>query len=105
MLVSQGIFKQEKEIEANVFMNPFYKPKGGIINPGDSIQYNAIVNLKSSPMKFIEGDKLKPDKNGKVKISFVKLLYHDGSGLKGIITELNKFENKLRIVGWFTQIL
>ncbi|TFG29181.1 MAG: hypothetical protein EU532_03670 [Promethearchaeota archaeon] len=105
MLVSQGIFKQEKEIEANVFINPFYKPKGGIIKPEDSIQYHAIVNLKLSSMKFIEGDELKPDKNGKDKILFDKWLFHDGSGLKGVITELNKFENKSRIVGWFTQLL
>ncbi len=105
MLVTSGIFKQEKKIEANVFINPFYKPKGGIIKPGGTIQYHALVNLKSSPMKFMEGDELKPDKNGKIKISFDKSFLHDGSGLKGIITELNKFENKLRIVGWFTQIL
>lgn len=105
MLVSQGIFKQEKKIDANVYINPFYKPKGGSIKPGETIQYHAIVNLKASPMKFIEGDELSPGKKGSATIKFDKLLYHDGSGLKGIITELNKFADKLRIVGWFTQVL
>ena len=105
MLVSQGIFKQEKKIEANVYINPFYKPKSGSIKPGEAIQYHALVNLKASPMKFIEGDELNPGKKGNTTIIFDRSLFHDGSGLKGIITELNKFADKLRIVGWFTQVL
>jgi len=64
-----------------------------------------MVEIKSSPLKFVEGEDLLPGKTGKVTIELEKSLVHDGTGLKGVITEMNKFENKLRIVGSFEQIL
>ena len=105
IIVSQGIFQQELKISAKVFINKFYKPKDKVIKPGDSTQFYAIVELKISPMRFLEGDELKPGKSAVSIIKFDKMLVHDGTGLKGIITEMNRFENKLRIVGWFSQIL
>ncbi len=105
IIVSQGIFTAEKDFLANVYINPFYKPKAGTIKPGDLTQFHGIVEIKVSPLKFVEGDELTPGSSGKVRIQLEKNLVHDGSGLKGIITEMNRFENKLRIVGWFTQIL
>ncbi len=104
LLATPGIFKVEKQIEAMVKINPFYKPKQGFISPNDNIQYHAIVELKSSPFKFMEGNPLKPGESGELTMKLDRMLYHDGSGLKGIITEMNKFENKLRIVGSFSQI-
>ena len=103
LLVSPGVFKQEHEIKAKVFINQFYAPKGGIIKPGDGVQYYGLVGLKLSPLKFIEGQELTPGKSGIVKILFDKTVVHDDEGLKGIITELNRFNNKLRIVGYFLQ--
>ena len=105
ILVNTGIFKQEKKIVAKVHINQFFIPKEGIIKPGNGIQYFGMVEIKSSPLKFVEGEDLLPGKTGKVTIELEKSLVHDGTGLKGVITEMNKFENKLRIVGSFEQIL
>jgi len=104
IIVSQGIFKQNKEIKANVYISQFYKPKEGIIHQGNGFQFHGIVETKSSPFKFVEGEDLFPGKKGVSLMKFDKYLVHDGTGLKGIITEMNKFENKLRVVGWFEQL-
>lgn len=104
ILVTQGIFKQEKEIMANVYLNPFYKPKAGAIKPGDGTQYTALVELKTTPLKFMSGEEIVPGESGIATLSFEKPLVHDGTGLKGIIADLNRFENKLRILGHFVQI-
>ncbi len=50
-------------------------------------------------------DELIPGEMSVAWLSFKNHLAHDGSGLRGFIIEMNKFENKLRIVGWFTQII
>ena len=104
ILVSPGVFKQVKEIKAEVYINQFYAPKGGIIKPGDGIQYYGLVGLKISPFKFMSGQDLLPGKTGIVNIHFDKSVAYDGRELKGIITEQNRFTNKLRIVGHFSQI-
>jgi selenocysteine-specific elongation factor len=104
-LISHGIYKPETNIKAKVYINDFFKPKDNYIKPGSGIQYNALVNLKLSPVKFISGEDLYPGKNGTVTLKFDKFMYHNGAGIRGIITDLNKFENKLRIIGYFTQIL
>ena len=105
MIVTQGQFTLEKKIKAKIFINQFYKPKTGTIKPGNGIQYNGLVEIKFSPFKFVEGEELIPGNSGIARLIFDKPLVHDGTGLKGIITELNRFENKLRIVGHFIQIL
>ncbi|MHA1915869.1 MAG: hypothetical protein ACW990_10865 [Promethearchaeota archaeon] len=104
IIATQGTFKSEKEIIAEVHINPFYRPKKGSIIPGDSTQYHGIVELKVSPINIIEGDILTPGKSGKVKLQFEKPLYHDGKGLHGVLCDLTRFENKLRIIGDFKQI-
>ncbi len=103
IIVTPGIFKQEKEIEAEVFVSQFYKPKSGMIRPNDVFQYYGLIKLKLSPFKFIEGQNIIPGKSGTMIIRFDKSVFHNGEGIKGIITELNRFENKLRIVGYFQQ--
>ncbi len=105
IIVSQGKFVREHEIKAKVYLNKFYKPKGGKIKPGDGIQYHSFVELKGSPFKFSQGEELIPGKMGVVTLNFEKSLVHDGTGLKGIIADLNRFENKLRILGYFIQVL
>ncbi|MBY9003717.1 MAG: hypothetical protein KGD73_07070 [Candidatus Lokiarchaeota archaeon] len=105
ILASQGKFVNEKKINANVYINKFYVPNSGTVKPSDGIQYFGMVELKISPLKFESGEEIKPGASGKVIIQFDKNLYHDGTGLKGIITELNKFNGKLRIIGHFHQIL
>ncbi len=105
IIATQGIFKQEKLIEAKVYLNQFYKPKTGKLKPGNGQQYHGLVEIKSSPLKFVSGDELASGESGRVTIAFEKPLIHDGKGLRGVITELNKFENKLRIVGYFTQLI
>ena len=105
IIVSQGKFETENEIRAKVYLNKFYKPKEGIIKPGDGIQYHSFVELKGSPFKFSQGEKLIPGKTGVVTLNFEKSLVHDGTGLKGIIADLNRFENKLRILGYYIQVL
>jgi len=104
ILVSPGVFEQVNEIKAKVFINQFYTPKGGIIKPGNDVQYFGLVGLKLSPLKFIDGQDLLPGKSGIVRIHFDKSVVYDGMELKGIITEQNRFTNKLRIVGYFLQI-
>jgi len=104
IIVSPGVFKQVNEIKAKVFINQYYEPKGGIIKPGDGTQYFGLVGLKLSPLKFIEGQDLLPGKSETVRIHFDKSVVYDGTELKGIITEQNRFTNKLRIVGYFLQI-
>jgi selenocysteine-specific translation elongation factor len=104
LITSQGKFTSENNIKAILNVNQFYKPKGGSIKPNDGIQYFGLVDLKSSPLKFISGDEIFPGKSGKTEIQFDKRLFHDGTGLSGIITEMNKFNGSLRIVGHFQQI-
>ena len=105
ILINQGLYKSENQIKARVFINQFYKPKNNTVKPGNGIQYNALVDLKSTPFKFTNGEEILPGSSGIVYIKFDKFLYHNGSGLKGIITDFNRFENKLRIVGYFEQLL
>jgi len=105
IIASQGKFVNEKKINANVHINKFYVPNGGAVKPSDGVQYFGMVDLKVSPLKFESGEEIKPGASGNVVIQFDKRLYHDGTGLKGIITELNKFNGKLRIIGHFQQIL
>ncbi len=105
IIVTQGTFKSESKITAEVYINQFYKPRSGLIKPGDGTQYHALSDLKLSPIKLLSGEEIKPGASGKVIMSMEKPLVHDGNGLKGIITELNKFEKKLRIVGYFLQLI
>ncbi|MHA1478003.1 MAG: EF-Tu/IF-2/RF-3 family GTPase, partial [Promethearchaeota archaeon] len=79
ILVSPGVFEQVNEIKAKVFINQFYMPKGGIIKPGDDIQYFGLVGLKLSPLKFIDGQDLLPGKSGIVRIHFDKSVVYDGT--------------------------
>jgi len=104
LITTQGIFKGEKEIKAQVYINEFYKPKNGVIISKDSIEYTGIVELKSSPLKIIAGEDLKPGSSGVLKLKFDNPLFHNGSGLRGILCDLSRFENKLRIIGHFEQL-
>ena len=45
LITSQGKFISENKIEAIVYINQFYKPKGGSIKPNDGIQYFGLVDL------------------------------------------------------------
>ncbi|MHA2288839.1 MAG: EF-Tu/IF-2/RF-3 family GTPase [Promethearchaeota archaeon] len=103
LLVSPGVFKTVNEIKAQVFINQFFEPKEGLIKPGDGTQYFGLVGLKLSPLKFIDGQDLVPGKSGIVRIHFDKSVVYDGTELKGIITKQNRFTNKLRIAGYFSQ--
>ena len=105
ILINQGLFKSEHQIKARIFINQFYKPKNKVVKPGNGIQYNALVDLKSTPFKFINGEEIFPGSSGIVNMKFDKFLYHNGSGLIGIITDFNRFNNKLRIIGYFNQLL
>ncbi|TFF97370.1 MAG: hypothetical protein EU547_04505 [Promethearchaeota archaeon] len=103
ILTSPNILKKESEIEAKVYINKFFNPKEGKITPGKEKQYYGLVDLRLSPLKFMDGDEILAGNSGNLKMKFDKPLFHDGTGLKGIVTELNKFENKNRIVGYFEQ--
>ncbi|MFX1496698.1 MAG: EF-Tu/IF-2/RF-3 family GTPase [Promethearchaeota archaeon] len=103
-LVTHGTYRPETEIKANIHLNEFFKPKDKYIKPGNGVQFNALVDVKFSPFKFTSGAELYPGETGEAILKFDKLLYHNGDGLIGIISDLNKFENKLRIVGYFTQV-
>ena len=105
VLATQGILKPIKKFKANVFLNQYYAPKEGKVIPGNGVQYYGIVDLKISPFKFIEGKELSPGESGIMTLEFIKNIYSDGAPITGIITELNRFNNKLRIVGHYTQIL
>lgn len=105
LITTQGIFKGEKEIKAKVHVNKFYQPKNGIISFKDSIQYHGLVEIKSTPLTIIAGDELKSGDSGILTLKFDKLLFHNGNGLRGILCDLNRFESKLRIIGYFEQLL
>ena len=105
MLINQGLYKPENHIKAKVFINQFYKPKNNTIKPGNGVQYNALADLKITPFKIISGEEIFPGSCGIVSMKYDKPLYHNGSGLKGIITDLSRFDNKLRIIGYFDQVL
>lgn len=104
IISTPNIFTSVKKFQAKVAINNFYKPKGGKITPGDGVQYHAFVDIKTTPFKFTGGEELSPGGSGELIMECDKALIHDGSGLKGIIAERNKFDNKLRIVGSFEQI-
>ena len=103
-LATPDVFLKETTINAEVYINEFYKPKEGKITPGGERQYYSLVNMGVSPIKFKEGENLYPGNSAEVIIQFNKPVYHDRSGLMGIITELNQFEKKNRIVGYFKQL-
>jgi len=105
ILATQGILKPNKKIKAKVFLNKFYAPKDGKIIPRNGVQYYGIVDLKISPFKFTEGKELSPGENSIMTMEFNKNVYSDGTPITGIITELNRFNGKLRIIGHYTQIL
>jgi len=105
LITTQGIFKGEKEIKAKVHVNQYYQPKNGVISFKDSIQYHGLVEIKSTPLKIIAGDELKPGESGVLTLKFDKPLFHNGNGLRGILCDLTRFENKLRIIGYFEQLL
>ncbi|MBY8983350.1 MAG: hypothetical protein KGD57_10395, partial [Candidatus Lokiarchaeota archaeon] len=104
LLVSQGIFKSENEIWAEIYINQFYTPKGSKITYKEGIQYTALTDLKSSPFKIVEGEEISPGNSGKMKLKFDRKMYHNGTGLKGLIYDANRFQNKNRIIGYFKQI-
>jgi len=105
MIVSQGKFKAESEIKARVNVNQFFKPKDGLIKPHSETKYHVISDTKTSTYQIISGDELAPGKTGDMVFRFDRPLYHDGTGLKGYIIDLNKFQNKSRIIGNFEQII
>ncbi|MHA1707323.1 MAG: hypothetical protein ACTSUX_14705 [Promethearchaeota archaeon] len=104
MLVSPGTYKPIKRIKVKLAVNQYYKPKKGKIILGDSVQYYGFVDLKNSPIKIIEGDEILPGNTRVVDIEFEKFIFHDSIGLSGFVCELNRFENKSRIVGLFEQV-
>ena len=105
VLATHGILKPYKKFKAEVFLNEYYTPKEGKLIPGNGVQYYGINDLKLSPFKFTEGIELFPSENGVMTMEFDKNVYSDGTPIMGIITELNRFIGKLRILGHYTQIL
>lgn len=107
LLVTMSSFKEEKNITADLFLSKFYKIQtaDGKLVPGTGKLYFAICELKMTPAKIISGDEIKPGSTGKVKLEFEKHLAHDGTGITGIIFEMDPFKNKLRILGNFKQII
>jgi selenocysteine-specific translation elongation factor len=104
ILATQGILKPNRKFKARVFLNQFYNPKEGKLIPGNGVQYYGIVDLKVSPFKITEGKELSPGESGIMSLEFDKSVYSDGMPVTGIITELNRFTGKLRIIGYFTQV-
>jgi selenocysteine-specific translation elongation factor len=104
VLTTHGILKPNRKFKARVFLNQFYTPKGGKLIPGNGVQYYGIIDLKVSPFKITEGKELSPGESGIMSLEFDKNVYSDGMPITGIITELNRFIGKLRIVGHFTQV-
>ena len=105
ILVTQGILKPNRKFKARVFLNQFYAPKEGKLIPGNGVQYYGIVDLKISPFKITEGKELYPGESGIMSLEFDKNVYSDGMPITGIITELNRFNGRLRLVGHYTQII
>ena len=103
MLVTQNIFKEEKKIEADIFLSKFYKIPEGKLEPGTGKLYFSMAELKLTPTKIVSGDKIAPGNSGTAVLEFEKHLVHDGTGITGILFEMDVFKNKLRILGNFRQ--
>jgi hypothetical protein len=93
------------QFKAKVQISLYYKPSTGKISPNDPRQYHIIADLGITPVKFITGDEIAPGKEGIIEFKLEKELPHDPKGLRGIIADFGPFEKKLRIVGYFEQIL
>ncbi len=104
---SLGSMKTSKTFNAKIYISPYYKPnsENGTVSPKNSMTYHAIADLGISPVKLIEGDDILPGKEGMIKLELEKPLVHDNSGMNGIIAEFGPFSNKLRIIGYFHQII
>lgn len=104
IIVSQGVFQSEKKVEVKVYMSEYFKPKGEKVTPNSETQYTALVETKTTPFTLLDGDILLPGKTGQVQLEFGSAVYHDGSGLKGLLVDLNQFTGKSRILGYFEQL-
>lgn len=104
---SLGKFQTSKQFKAKVRISPYYKP-GGKVNKVSSTEaknYHLIADLAISVAKLSGGDEIAPGGEGLLDITLEKELAHDSQGLKGIIAEFGAFDKKLRIAGYFEQIL
>lgn len=104
---SLGAFQTSKEFKAKVKISPYYKPGGqnNKVSPNEPKNYHLIADLAISVAKLTGGDEIPPGGEGFLNITLEKELAHDAQGLKGIIAEFGAFEKKLRIAGYFEQIL
>jgi selenocysteine-specific translation elongation factor len=100
---SLNAYSASKQFQGKLTISPYYKPPEGSISSSNTRQYYITADLAVSPVKFTAGDTLKPGESGVVSLTSEKLIPHDPQGIKGIIADFGPFENKLRIVGYFSQ--
>jgi selenocysteine-specific translation elongation factor len=103
LLVTMNTFKEETKITADLFLSKFYKIPEGKLVPGTGKLYFAMAELKMTPMRIASGAEIAPGSAGQVVFEFEKALVHDGTGITGIVFEMDPFKNKLRILGYFKQ--
>ncbi|MCP4763644.1 MAG: hypothetical protein GY870_17875, partial [archaeon] len=98
ILAAPNLFKTGNKFQIKVNRTQFYK---GELNPDSNRQFTAFIGLSTSPLKVIGGDLIKLGEEGVIEVETSKEMPYPIKNAKGIIAELNKFENKLRIVGFF----
>lgn len=98
VLAASDLFRTSKIFKIKVKVSPYFKES---LNPQSGRQYTMFINLANAPFKVVGGNEVKPGNVGELEIECAREMpipLHNG---KGIIVDLNKFENKLRIVGYF----
>ncbi|MHA1819230.1 MAG: EF-Tu/IF-2/RF-3 family GTPase [Promethearchaeota archaeon] len=103
ILCTPGLFETTNKLKIKVKVVNYYKHP---LSPESARQFHIFIRLASAPFKITKGDKIDPGKEGIIEIETFRPVPCPKSNMlkelgKGIIGELNKFENKLRIVGYF----
>ena len=102
-----GTYGVSSKFTIRVEVAPFYKPThaSGKITAEEAKNYHIISDLAISPVKIVGGDAIGSGERGSLQVELEKPLPHDKLGLRGIIAEFGPFQNKLRVVGFFQQVL
>ena len=101
IFASPDLFEVSNKLKIKAEMLKFFK---GSLGPDIKRQYTAFINLASTPFTVISGSTINPGETGEMEIEFSKPMPLPLEDCKGVIVELSKFENKLRVVGFFKAV-
>lgn len=97
ILAKPALFQIKQIMDVEIHTIPFYKHA---ISPDSDRQFTMFCNLASSPFKVKKGERIDPGESGEVAVVLTNPIPIEKSQPLGIIAELNKFDNNLRVVGY-----